>query len=298
MYKCILSDVCFLLLQEINEFVKDASVPVHKQLDFLNANRGRTPLKIGEGKQLNVSAQSEVGYSVGQVKGSNLEARGQVPEINEHDSEYKQVETLNASLEEQLFSLTRENNMPQGLINRDDHGIESFRNITMLSQNEEPVDTKKGEENFNLIPVDISYSDKNSKPVEITASPLQINLADSTVKNRKDDIVSVTYDIPFSSPVILLDQKLSQHVECQRNCCGELKQLDKQNESVNRGFGQDVECNSEAAANGFGLSGFENSAKTSSHFEVAQVNKFAKVKRTKMSLLILVMTHGISGVIY
>ncbi|XP_025644959.1 uncharacterized protein [Arachis hypogaea] len=102
-----------------------------------------------------------------------------------------------------------------------------------------------------------------------TASCLQIDQTDSTVEKRKDDVASVTYDNPFSSPV-MLNQKRSQHVECQRTCSHELKQLKKHNESVNSGLGQDAESNSDAAADGFGLSGFENSVKTSTDCMISQ----------------------------
>ncbi|MED6172026.1 hypothetical protein PIB30_046332 [Stylosanthes scabra] len=223
---------------------------------------------MGNGRQLNASAQSKLGFGDGRVKESNLEDRGQVSNINAEDCEYNQVETRNASLDKRLYGLTRGSRMHQGLIITDSHGIDSFRNLAMLTENELTVDSKKGEEDFSLISVD-SHSGKNSKTGEITDSCLQIDQADSTVENRKDDVVCVTYDKPFSSPV-MLNQKLSQHVECQRSCSPELRQLKKPNESINSGLGQDAASNSDTTADGFGLPGFENSEKTSSDCMISQ----------------------------
>ncbi|MED6172077.1 hypothetical protein PIB30_046758 [Stylosanthes scabra] len=255
-------------IKEIQKFVEDASAAVHKDLEFLIANSARTPLVMGNGRQLNASAQSKLGYGVRRVKESNLEDGGQVSNINEEDCEYNQVETRNASIDKRLDGLTRGSRMHQGLIITDSHGIDSFRNLAMLTENEPAVDSKKGEEDFSLISVD-SQSGKNSKTGEITDSCLEIDQADSTVENRKDDVVCVTYDKPFSSPV-MLNQKLSQHVECQRSCSPELRQLKKQNESINSGLGQDAASNSDTTADGFGLPGFENSGKTSSDCMVSQ----------------------------
>lgn len=203
--------------------------------------------------------------------------------------------TLNAPLEEKLFILTPENNMHQGLINTDDHGIESIKNISKLSQYEDTVDARKDEENFHLVSADDSYNDENAKPVEIAACPSQIahlarvidfDRVDSTAENRNDENVIVTHDKIFPSP----DQKLSPSVECQRNCGEELKQLDKQNESVSSGLRQvdkqndsvssglrqAIDCDSQTVANKLELSAIRNNEKPSSPFEVSQDNKFAK----------------------
>ncbi|XP_061337135.1 uncharacterized protein LOC133284162 [Gastrolobium bilobum] len=205
--------------------------------------------------------------------------------FNEKDHEHKQVETLHAPVKEHLFSLTLENDIHQGLLNTDDHGIEPFRNISNLSQNEETVDTKKDEENSNLISADVSYNVKNPKPVEMTSSPSQMthltrvidfDLADSADVKRKDEILIVTHDKRFSSPVKSFDQNLSPYVEGQSYCHGELKLLDKQNECVFSGIGQATECNTQAIANKLELSGFRSSEQLSSPFEVAQFNEFAK----------------------
>lgn len=394
----MVSHVCCFLLQNIKQFVNDATVLACKQLEFDKASTG-TLLEMDEGDRLDLSAQCELGYNKGQVNESNCKDRGQVsdsnhksdqvignpiheftplsfpariqlfmgspdssrctgnttpplkqsglslPEgyttrsatlaslrksisklktlettpntstlkegidklklrlskyspgtslFNEKDCEYKQVETLTAPLEEQLFSLTPEKNMHQGLINTGDHGIASFANISKLSQNEETVTTKKDEEKFNLISGDVSYNDENPKPVEIAASPLlkthitrvvDFDLADSTVEKRKEEILTAMHVKPFSSPVKSFDHNLSPSVESQSNCHGELKQLGKQIESVNSGLGQAIEYTTQTVANKLELSGFGNSEQPSSPFEVAQVSNFAKVKLKKMILL-------------
>ncbi|XP_057753335.1 uncharacterized protein LOC130972989 isoform X3 [Arachis stenosperma] len=270
-------------IKETKKFVEDASAAIHKELDFLIANSARTPLMMGN------SVQSKLGYGVAQVKGSNLEDRGQMSDINEKDCEYNQVETRNASLDEHLNGLTQGNRMNQGSIITDSHGIDSFRNLAMLTDNEQTVDSKTGEQDFSLISVDFQ-SGKNSRTGEITASCLQIDQTDSTVEKRKDDVASVTYDNPFSSPVMLLNQKRSQHVECQRTCSHELKQLKKHNESVNSGLGQDAESNSDAAADGFGLSGFENGVKTSTDCMISQSASKRKPAESPSNMVLFLST--------
>lgn len=207
--------------------------------------------------------------------------------LSEKDCEYKQVETLTAPLEERLFSLTPKNNMHLGLINTDDHRIDSLRSIGKLRQNEETVATKKDEEKINMISADVSYNDGNPKPVEIVASPLSkthisrvidFDLADSTVEKIKDQVLATMHAKPFSSPEKSLDKNLPLSVECQSNCHGELKQLARQNESVNSGLRQATEYNAQTVANKLELSGFVNGEQPSSPFEAAQINEFAKVK--------------------
>lgn len=213
--------------------------------------------------------------------------------FSEKDCEYKQVETLTAPFEKQPFSFTPEKNIHQGLITNENHGNSSFKNISKSSPNQETVTRKKDGENFNLIAADVSYNDENIKPVEMASSPLRktrltevvgLDLEDSTVEKRKDEIPIVTHDKPFSSPVKPFVQNPSPSLERQNICHGESKQLDKQNESVNSGSGQAIEYNVQTVANKLELSDFRNREQTNSPFEVEKVNEFTKVKRKNITL--------------
>ncbi|KAK7327790.1 hypothetical protein VNO77_21881 [Canavalia gladiata] len=356
--------VRYFLLQEVKEFVKDASVAVCRQLDFANANRGTalkvdedrgrvfdsnhmcdhvnensihgfTPLSFSARKELFMSSADSSRYtgditqSLKQsglfgpevcvthgatqssacksiLKMKTLETTPSISSLregidrlkgrlsicspgislsNKKDQEYKQVEGHQTPLEEKLCSLSPGHNMHQSLINSDDCGIPSSKNISKSSQNEETIDTKKDEENFNLVSAYVSYNDENPQSVEMAASPSQmthltrevdVDMADSTVKKRKDEILVVTHDKPFSSPVKLFDPNLSQSVECQSNHHDELRQVDEQNESVISGLGQAIECNLQPVANELELSGLGNSEQPNSPFDVAQVHEFAK----------------------
>ncbi|KAK7273465.1 hypothetical protein RIF29_14515 [Crotalaria pallida] len=245
-------------IKQINEVVKGATVSVYKELTTPRTST----LREGNDRLKRMLSKHSPGTSL----------------FNERNCEYKQVESLNVPSVEKLFSLTPKNS--QCLINTDGRRVESIRNNTKLSQYEEAVDTRKDAENFHLISADNSYHDnKNLKPAENTASPLQMthlarvidfDLADGTVENRKDEIEMVTHDKTTPSP----DRKLSPPIDCQRNCCDELKQLDKQNESLGSDLEQTIECNS--VANNLELPGFVNTEKPISPFVVSQDNKSAK----------------------
>ncbi|XP_020231117.1 uncharacterized protein LOC109811716 [Cajanus cajan] len=117
---------------------------------------------------------------------------------NKRDREYKQDESHRTPIKEKLFSLTPESNMCKHLVDSNDCGIQSFKNICKSSQNEETVNTKMDEENLNLILDNVSYNDENSKAVEMPASPSQIThltkvvdveLEDITAEEGKDEIL-------------------------------------------------------------------------------------------------------------
>ncbi|KAL5148250.1 hypothetical protein HKD37_13G035316 [Glycine soja] len=123
---------------------------------------------------------------------------------NIKDREYKQDESRQTPLEEKLFSLTPDSNVHKGLVDSNDHGIQSFKNICKSSQNEETVDAKIDEKNLSLISAHVSYNDENPKVVEMGASPSQmthlmkvvdVDQADSMVEKGKDEI-------PVPSPPI------------------------------------------------------------------------------------------------
>ncbi|XP_019431938.1 PREDICTED: uncharacterized protein LOC109339029 isoform X2 [Lupinus angustifolius] len=242
-------------VSSIKEVVKGETVPIYK--DFT------TPRTSSLREGVNKLKRRLSKYSPG------------TPLFNGKDCEYKQVETFNAPLAEKLFSLTPESNMHQSLINIDDHVIGSSRSISKLSPYQEDVETIMDEENFHLVSADNSFNDKNWKPVETEASPLQMthldrvtvyDLTENTAENKKDEIEIVTHDTTLTS----LNQKLSPSVECQRNCSDELKQLDKQNESVSIGL-----ANTEKP-NNLELSGFVNTEMPSSPSVFSQDNKSAK----------------------
>ena len=196
--------------------------------------------------------------------------------FSERDFENKQVETLTAPLVEEPFSLTLENNMNQSFINADDRVVDS------------------------LISANVSYNDKNLEPV-IGASPLlkthitrvaDFDLADGTVKEKNDEVLTTTYAKPFASPVKSFDHTLSPSVECQSKCHVELKQTDMQNESFNGGLGQAIEYDKPTAAKNLDLSGDGNSEQPNSPFEDAQFSKLIKVKLQKVPLFFVVMIHA------
>ncbi|XP_027341849.1 uncharacterized protein LOC113854808 [Abrus precatorius] len=351
-------------IKQIEEFAKDSTVPICRQLGFANANRGTpvkvdedrgqvfdsnrksdqvnqnpvhgsTPLSFSGSKQLFTSSPGSSRYAGNIIP--PLEQSGKFgPEVcvtsdatpssvhksiskmkilettpsmsslkegidilkgrlskyspgfslsNKKDKNCKQVQSRKIALEKKLFSFTPENNMHKGVIDSNDCGIHSFRNISKLSQNEETVDTKNDEENLNLISAYASYNDDNPMSVAKAASPLQmahltrvvdVDQADSVVEKRKGENLVVMHDKPFSLPVKLFDQNLSPSVECQSNCRSELKQVEKQNDSVSSGLGQTVECNSHPVANKLEFSGLGNNKQPNSPFGVAHVNGFAK----------------------
>ncbi|CAL0318641.1 unnamed protein product [Lupinus luteus] len=255
--------------KEIKEVVKVETVPIYK--DFA------TPRTSSLREGVNKLKRRLSKYSPG------------TPLFNEKDSEHKQVETLNAPLAEKLFILTPESNFHQSLINIDDNVIGSSRSISKLSPYQEDVDTIMDEENFHLVSADNSFNDKNWKPVKMAASPLQMThldrvtdyeLTESTAENKKDEIEIVTHDKTLTS----VNQNLSPSVECQRNCCDELKRLDKQNESVSIGLGNTEKPNNlevpgfanTEKPNNLELSGFVNTEKPSSPSVFSQDNKSAK----------------------
>lgn len=232
--------------------------------------------------------------------------------FSERGFENKQVGTLTAPLEEQPFSLTLENNIHRSLITTDDDFVDSLINISELSQNtetvanktdeetvvtktdDETVATKKDEEKNCLVSTNVSDNDKNLKPVDTGASPLlkthitrvaDFDMADSIAEKRKDEILTAKHAKPFSSPVKSFDHALSPFVECQSNRHGELKQMEMQNEYVNSGLGQTIECNRRTVAKKLDLSGVGNNEQPSSSFEDAQVSKFIKVKLKKVTVV-------------
>ncbi|TKY47867.1 hypothetical protein E2542_SST29928 [Spatholobus suberectus] len=112
------------------------------------------------------------------------------------DCEYKQDESRQTPLGEKLFSLTPDNNMHKGLVDSNDRGIQSFKNICKSSQNEETVNTKMDEENLNLISAHVSHNDENPKAVETAASPSQmtcltkvVDVELATIEKGKDEIL-------------------------------------------------------------------------------------------------------------
>ena len=123
---------------------------------------------------------------------------------NKKYCEYKHDETRQTPLGEKLFSLTPDSNVYKGLVDGNEHGIQSNKNICKSSQNEETLDAKIDEENLSLISAHVSYNDENPKVVEMGASPSQmthlmkvvdVDQADSMVEKGKDEI-------PVPSPPI------------------------------------------------------------------------------------------------
>ncbi|KAH1034787.1 hypothetical protein AAZX31_20G053900 [Glycine max] len=117
---------------------------------------------------------------------------------NKKYCEYKHDETRQTPLGEKLFSLTPDSNVYKGLVDGNEHGIQSNKNICKSSQNEETLDAKIDEENLSLISAHVSYNDENPKVVEMGASPSQmthltkvvdVDLADRTVEKGKDEIL-------------------------------------------------------------------------------------------------------------
>lgn len=212
--------------------------------------------------------------------------------LNRKDGECKHVGTLNSPIEDQLFCVTPKDKGHQNLINMDDHGTESLRNFGKSSQNE---DNRAGEP-FHCITADISDDGKNPKSVKTGVSPMQVlhlattmidfDLADSTVGNIKDENAVFMHKKCVSSPVELLNQKLSPLLDNQKNCSSKLKQLDQQNESVNCDLVHSSECSSQTTvAKQMDVSFPENSENSSLALEVTQGVQLSKVKRKNLKLL-------------
>ncbi|XP_027930801.1 uncharacterized protein LOC114186920 isoform X2 [Vigna unguiculata] len=70
---------------------------------------------------------------------------------NEKNQEYKQEESCQIHLGEKLFSSTPTSNTYKGLAYCNDRGIQSLKNISKLSQNEDIVDTKMDDGDLNPI---------------------------------------------------------------------------------------------------------------------------------------------------
>lgn len=110
--------------------------------------------------------------------------------FNRKDSDYKHIGTLNASLHDQLFSVTPKTKGQQNLINMDGHGVESLKKFGKFNKNKENVDSKVAGEPFHCISDDKSHNYKKRKSVDMVACPspmldltrkkINFDLADST----------------------------------------------------------------------------------------------------------------------
>jgi len=128
------------------------------------------------------------------------------PLSNKKNQECKQDDSRQTPLGEKLFSLTPDSNTYEGLAYSNDRGIQSLKNISKSSQNEETVDNKMDEGNLNSISAHVSHNDENSMSAETGASPSQlthlmmvgdVDLADST---RKDEILVPSSPIQEAIP--------------------------------------------------------------------------------------------------